>query len=116
MIYSCRTTRPKLSNWTQVNANSPEEAANDFHFNSTIGINYIVENGSQKYIVVFACIEVDGHGEFIARWYNYPIWRRGGVKCPGRKTLDDVAKELDWPHEPRLLLEQGWLHEEVDIL
>ncbi|MGN6107755.1 MAG: hypothetical protein ACTHU0_21780 [Kofleriaceae bacterium] len=111
-IYRCRTTRPEVSAWYNVDAASPEEAAGEFqarHLSVLPGIRFKRDGD----IITFAVVEVEGAGTFVVRFYQHAIWRRGGVRRVGRQfTMGALATALGWTGAPAELLEPGWAHEE----
>jgi len=111
MIYSCRLVKPTVGSWIGIEANSPGEAANEFHCTHMAGtISYRPENGSEG--VSFALVEVEDHGDFVSRMYYLGIGRAGGVRRP-QPTLKQIAEMLGWERDPEELLEPGWLYEET---
>lgn len=112
--YRCRFIAPRQSDWSTVEAESPELAANEFHFRDerTYAITYIPDPSKPGGRVHFARVEVEGHGTHVSRVYTLAIVRRGGVriKRPG-VTLDDVAKAVGWEGNPADLL-ASWHGEE----
>lgn len=112
MIFRCRTTIPTMFKWVGVEAESPEQAASDYHFAHDEGsIRHIVEDADGRHVVLFARIEVEGYGTLISRVYSYGIWRKGGVKV-GQPSLADIARKLEYMDDPQTLLEPGWKCEE----
>jgi len=110
MIYRCRCVKPNISEWYEVEANTPEDAANDFMFENYYGIHMKTDRPGE--LCYYAVIEVENHGEFIARRFRIGIRRRGGVPSPAsRRTLDDIAKILDVPKE-KLKSPEPWYGEE----
>jgi hypothetical protein len=119
MQYRCRTTKPALSEWREVEASSPEQAANDFHERELFFVESVRLLQDQKdggiHCIIFALIEVEGHGERLSRIYSYGIFRGGGV---GRirsldERLKEVAQQVGWEKDPWLLIEPGWEGEET---
>lgn len=118
--FRCRMTVPKETAWTDVQADSFEEAANDFHIRLGDGIRFqLYENETpdgQRMTIYFACIEVEGHEEVVSRFYHHAIYRRGGVR-PRLGTLKErlevLAKQLGWTHDPAQLIEPDWEGEET---
>ena len=112
--YTARAIGPKKTErlTRQVLANSPEEAAQNFHFSDAPhGDDYAIKysellTGGGHQRVHFAKIEVVGHGEFITRVYHQGIYRKGGVRPPGQSglTLEEVARALGWKDAPEELL------------
>ena len=117
MKYRCRTVKPRISEWFEVEEETPELAAAEFHFQKdgvVEALAYIVETGPhQQHVVKFVRVEVEGHGAWVSRVYHYGIFRRGGVKpWYPQDRLRQIAQELDWMHKPEDLLEEGWEGEE----
>lgn len=115
-LFHCRTVKPKVSRWYEVRAETPGEAANDFHSDNLEVLTNLswempTANGG-KYFVMFATIEVEGHGEVVSRVYKHGIFRKGGVKRPDYRTPDQKLKEmadaLGWTHDPAELVAPGW--------
>jgi hypothetical protein len=111
--YRCRFIAPRRSDWSTVEAESPELAANEFHFldERTYAITYIPDASEPGGRVHFARVEIDGHGTHVSRVYTSAIVRRGGVKIRP-VTLSDVAKAVGWEGDPADLLAGGWIGEE----
>jgi hypothetical protein len=86
MLFKCRTVKPKLTEWREVEAESPEVAANDFHSKWQLYFdNLKIRMGrgdGRTYLVHFVVVEIEGHGEQVSRIFEYGIWRAGGVKKP----------------------------------
>lgn len=118
--YRCRSLRPKVSSWSDLEADSPEDAAQE-HLGRWFRMDALrytpdLENpGSHIY---FSLVEVEGHGEMVARLYTSGIVRAGGVKPRQVQTreqaLADIAKQIGWEKDPALLLDAGWDGEEPD--
>jgi hypothetical protein len=110
MIYRCRFVKPKASEWFRVEADSPEEAANTFHFDRGGGLSYRheLEDGKVEY-VYFALVETEGFEPVVSRIF----WQ--GIRRVGRfghgPTLEDIAKALDYTHHPSTLMDD-WEYEE----
>lgn len=92
--YRCRTLKPEESGWKTVSAESVEDAANDYHFDSGIG--------ARLKSARFSIVEVEGHDRYIARSFHYGIGRIGGIKPPRMQapsyycdTFEQVAQLLD---------------------
>lgn len=113
MIYRVRAVRPKTTDWQDVEAASPEEAASEFQekFNPAQLSISLPRKNNGKEVLSLCCVEVEGSGEFISRYFNTGIWRSGGVKPPQR-SLREVAKILGWEHDPNELVAEGWPLEE----
>ena len=114
--FRCRTVKPKVSRWYEVQAETPESAANDFHSDNMevlASLRWEVPTANDgKYFIMFANIEVEGHGEMVSRVYKHGIWRKGGVKRSDYKTpeqkLKELADALGWTHAPEELIASGW--------
>lgn len=105
MICRVRYTKPLPTSYQDVEAPSPEEAANTFHYEEEQGI-WWAEPGKER--CCYAMVEVEGHGTWVARCFRTGIWRSGGVRHPGQpQSLADV--------EQRLGLKSGELSEIVWI-
>ncbi len=123
-VFKCRFVKPGQSEWFEITADTYAVAANELHDRHVP--NFKAEPGCQSIVfwftaekpgnsVAFACIEVEGHGEFVSRIYHSGIVRRGGVKLPGRElTIVDVAKAVGWTKDPAELLTSGWEAEEEE--
>jgi len=106
--------------WSVVCAESPGEAAQDFHFCYCVteGYNYHSKKGpdGNPIDVYFVWVEVKGHGQFLSRIFHSGIRRKGGYSRFGsdKEKLEWVAKQLGWKEAPEKLLEPGWECEEED--
>ncbi len=110
--FRCRTVKPKQSHWKEVSADSFPEAAEAFFFQGCDhGLEVVSVKSPIGEIVKFALVEVEGHGELVARVFHHGIWRRG-VPRP-YPTLKQVAAILGWEHDPEELLGSGWDCEET---
>ncbi|HET9063716.1 MAG TPA: hypothetical protein VFO62_10545 [Candidatus Binatia bacterium] len=123
MTYRCRFVIPGVSDWHEVSADSPEEAANEFHSwyvpegrGAYASLRYYPDDTRPAYTVMFARVEVEDHGVLISRMYWTGITRRGGVRSKHWVThLDDIAARLGWTHPPEeLLASDGWQGEEQE--
>lgn len=112
--YRCRFTMPRRSDWSTVEADSPEIAANELHAHDekTYAIGYEFDPDEPGRRVYFASVEVEGHGEWVSRMYTSCIIRRGGIRGRRPVTLADVAKAIGWTHDPAELIAEGWDGEE----
>lgn len=113
--YRCRFIAPRQSDWSTVEAESPELAANEFHSRDerTYAITYIPDPDKPGARVHFARVEVEGHDSWVSRIYTSAIVRRGGVRSKRTAvTLDDVAGAVGWENDPADLLADGWIGEE----
>lgn len=115
-FYRCRVLKPRASNWITVEHRSADAAALELLYQDThLGISYKYDPERPGSVVVFALIEVEEHGELIARVYKSSIVRRGGVKPPGQEmTIQRVAAILGWSKDPGELLAPGWDLEEEE--
>ena len=104
--YRCRMTVPRVTNWTDVTADSPELAANEFHSWSEGTLWYVPDPDRPAARVYFALVEVEGHGVWVSRLYRSGILRVGAARR--MPTLDEIAKQLGWTHPPEGLLSPGW--------
>jgi hypothetical protein len=93
------------------------EAANTFHeqeLEVVRGFRFRNPLGDGRFeTVVFALVEVDGHGQGISRVYLQGIRRKGGVQPLSFPTLQEVAERLGWRGSPDELLtpwpgEESW--------
>jgi hypothetical protein len=110
MKYRCRFLKPNTSEWFEVEAESPGEAAQTLHSSQGGGFSYRheLEDGKAEYIT-FALVEVDGQ-ELISRMYEQGILRRGGRKYP---PLTELAHKLGYKGEPSGLIGK-WEGEEPE--
>src|ERR1700748_435246 len=118
MIYKCRFVKPNQSQWHNIDADSFQEAAQEFHgqyvpsyYKDRSSLVYLDRkpNGSSEG-VYFALIEIENYGELIVRTYYTCITRKGRAsKDPN--TLESVAKGLGWTGLLEELLEY-WSGEE----
>lgn len=112
--FRARTLQPSVSEWRNVEAESPELAANEFHHAADPGIKsftHCVTEGEKSTLVKFALIEVEGHEPVVSRLFEQRIWRRAGVRKQDL-TLQDIARRLGWSHPAADLLADGWDGEE----
>lgn len=117
MIYRCRTTKPKVSEWFDIEAESPELAANAFHSDHNDELESLAfypDPDMMGKSVRFVCIEVEGHEIMVSRLFVSEIARRGGALRKTLPTLEEIAKRLDYQHDPGTLLEEGWEGEEPE--
>lgn len=111
--YRCRTIVPTISEWFDVDASTPNAAAQEFHDRSNrldIKSLWLMHKGA---MVEFARIEVEGHNAVVSRMYNHSIRLKGGVKQRDELTIKDIADRLGWTDPPEELLESGWVGEET---
>lgn len=111
MKYRCRTTKPKASEWFDIEAESPELAANSFHSDYDALIDSVTYTPNPELpgaFVYFAVVEVEGHGTWVSRVFLSRILRRGGAQRKPPPTIKHVALLLGYKHNPRTLLEDGW--------
>jgi hypothetical protein len=117
--YNVRRLRPSPEpNFTPVEATSPEAAA-DTYYNTRNSdgyptISFFREVGDAKLErVKYALIEIEGHGEFVARSFHSGIWRRGARPNESlSEKLNRVVVELGWEHDPSDLLGEWDLEED----
>lgn len=114
--YKCRVIKPSVSQWFDVNADTPELAARDFHYDKLgliPGVRFKPDATRPGLTITFARIEVDGHGELVSRVWECRLVRKGGVRRPGIPLrIEDVAKVIGWEHDTQELLTPGWDGEE----
>lgn len=116
--YRVRVTMPTTTEWVEIDASCPEEAANEFHctnLESLPGLTFHDDRDDRRESVVFARIEVEGHDSFVSRCYrrSIRIRRRGGVKRRQPPVLDRlraIATALVYDASPMTLLDP-WEHE-----
>ena len=116
--FRCRSLKPKVSEWREIEAETPELAANEYHsFWSETDVRVTddrVEN--RRYKIGFMRVEVEGYDAWVSRMFYYGIWRKGGVKPWGLKSfaarLKEAAEIVGWEHDPMELIEDGWEGEE----
>lgn len=120
MKFRCRMTRPKISDWVEVEATSAEEAVADLHFYAMDrdGFHfsaYAEETPQGEMLQInFACMQAEGHEEVVSRVYHSGIHRKGGVKAlrpPLPQRLTELANKLGWTKDPMLLISPGWIGE-----
>ena len=120
-IYKCRSILPKETAIKDIEANSPEEAANEFHFkylNVIENAKYIKRGmnslgGETREAICFCQVGVIGHGSWVSKVYNGGIWRRGGVKGCSIPTIEEIAKLVGYEDDPNTLLDV-WPLEETE--
>ena len=111
--YRCRFVAPLPSDWSSIEADSPEGAASELHFrdgtrtSSPHSCTYVPNPDKPCARIFFARIEIEGHQELVSRCYSSSIGRRGGVRQP-RETLEEVACAVGWERPPSELVEEGW--------
>lgn len=106
-----RYLKPKEGSIVEIEASSPEEAVNNFHFEYRQGLfaTKINSTDNEPEDVVYALCEVDGE-EMFCRAFMRSIKRRGGIPHPQkRNTEEDIANELMFPKE---WLRETWFLEE----
>lgn len=62
MTYKCRYVKPHTTKWYEVEQETPEQAANQFHFETGGGVG--IREG--KWTTYYTIVEVEGHGKFIS--------------------------------------------------
>jgi hypothetical protein len=115
LTFRCRTKIPHVeADWADIETDSPEQAAMEFHaerdYNSVVYVRETENGGRER--VLFALIEIEGHGERVSRVFHRAIWRKGGVRPTRPVTIEDVARKLGWTKDPQELLAEGWDLEE----
>lgn len=135
MTFHCRTTVPAVSRWYEIEADTPEEAAANFHCeHGELEMLRVSVEEPQRCSVAFVLVEVvdqlegedlligargvrrvegleedDGHAqEIISRTFHTGIYRRGGVKPAGWKPTKDRLVEI-----AKLL---GWTQDPQDLI
>ena len=105
MIYRCRFLKPKLSEWFEVEEDSPGAAVQSLHSAEGGGIRYRHDLGDGKSErITFALIETEGHGELVSRMYYQGIIRQGRAGSP--PTLAQIAQTLGFERDPNTLLDK----------
>jgi hypothetical protein len=119
-IFKCRSLKPQESPITEIEAETIEGAAEEFHFNYNSNIfprypSYSISNTFDSSAVNFMLVEVDGE-EFVSRFYSNKIWRKGGVKDPKsfEQKLKEIADGLGWKKDPNDLVSEDWPGEEKE--
>jgi hypothetical protein len=113
MIYRCRFRVPVETDWSDVDAASPEDAAQDFHYHRYSDARGLYATRG-IWTVHFALVEVDGYGELVSRVMKTGIYRKGGVKRDRPpQTIDEIARRLGWAHPVDQLFDSGWDGEEL---
>lgn len=118
--WRCSFTAPKSEHVeSTVEAASAEEAALSYHDeHDETGFRYRHETPEEGVVYIrFALVKVravdDTTHEFVTRIFHHGLWRKGGVKRPGViDTLEGIAKELGYTHDPKSLVASGWDLEE----
>ncbi len=109
--YRCRTVKPITTDWRTIQANSPEEAANEYHVKESPSggrtLSTRIEGTGE--FVHFSRVEVEGYFEVVARYFFKGIIRRGVRSYP---TLEVIASKLGYEHDPKTLIASGWEGEE----
>ncbi len=118
MKFQCRAVKPKETECKEVEAETPEEAANEFHskynyLSEVIVVDDRVDNQRTKIGLTY--VEVRGYTAWVSRMFYRGIWRKGGVRPWGRKSFEDrlkeAAKAVGWERDPMELVEEGWIGE-----
>jgi hypothetical protein len=111
LLYKCKHIHPEPSNSENINASSPEEAAQIFHMQFPYGVR--VRDGSG---VRFSIIQVNNQ-KFISRIFILGIGRKGGIRVPPKfpyvDTINEAAKILNVPIET-LTREDDWIGAQQD--
>jgi hypothetical protein len=102
---------PAISNYKAIEAETPEEAANEYHYNYSDGsLKYIKEEQDGKHVhVLFARIEVENEGTWISKVYSHGIFRRG--RKYNNPSLIYLAEQLGYADDPKTLIDD-WESEE----
>jgi hypothetical protein len=122
MKFLCRTVKPRLGRWHEIEAETAEDAAQTYHVEGAElcppPSGYVhqapgSENRAGR-VTEFLLVEVQDHGEVISRAFLEGMRRRGGITPKGHKewSIEEIAAELGWDKEPELLLATGWEGEE----
>lgn len=116
MKFRCRTKIPAETLWVEIAADDPEQAAMEYFFqHDLVRIVHVRTIEGKRESVLFALVEVEGHGEWIARVFRRDLWRKGGVKLRRQTiTIEDVARQLGWTGDPEELLSSGWPYEDQE--
>ena len=94
MIYSVRTLKPDVGEFVNIEAISPEDAAQELLFSSSQStVKYVDRKGKEVQVIRFALVEVKGFGEMFARVYEKGIFRLG---AQGKNDKFRVMRELGW--------------------
>lgn len=114
--FRCRTVRPTVTPWRDIEAEDYTDAVIEYHYRMTPdregrGLGYNFSPGNTVY---FARVECEGHGELIARTFWKGIVRAGGVKPAHIRTLRDIADAVGWEDDPEGLIADGWDREESE--
>ena len=119
MIWKCRTTKPSVSEWSEIEAPTFKEAANSLHEENLWKLPRLVyqhhTDDGKMVKIHFAIVEVEGHGEWVSRIFEYNLWRGGGVPSQRPKiTLQSIATTLGYTHDPNTLVDEtSWEFEET---
>lgn len=83
----------------EVEATGPEDAAQVFLLRYGTSSTQLTLTGPDGCCYHFSRVEVQGHGEMVARVVSAGIWRRGGVRPLNPATPEAVAAQLGlrWP-------------------
>lgn len=97
MLYKCEHIYPEPSNSENINASSPEEAAQIFHLQFPYGVRVCDGSG-----VRFSIIQVNNQ-KFISRIFMLGIGRTKGICVPSSfpyvDTISEAAEILNIPIE-----------------
>lgn len=118
--WRCSFVAPKSEHVeSTVEADTVEEAALSYHDeHDETGFRYRHETAEDGVVYIrFALVKVkaidDTAHEFVTRIFHHGLWRKGGVKRPGViDTLEGIARELGYTHDPKSLVASGWDLEE----
>lgn len=119
MEYRCRALKPSGSSWRSVKGSSPDDAAQNFHWDvphipACCYRNERPKGGVEE--IYFSVVEVEGYGPVFVRTYYRGLTRRGGLRLPPRRedTLEGIAEILGWKRDPVELLAPWDLEESWD--
>ncbi len=118
--WRCSFAAPKSDHpESTIQADTAEEAALSYHDeHDETGFRYRRETTDNGVVYIrFALVKVEATDgtttEFVTRIFHHGLWRKGGVRRPGMiDTLEGIAKELGYSHDPQTLVAQGWDLEE----
>lgn len=109
MIFQCRSIKPNISFWKNIEADTAADAAQTFHdkYHTFGQYTYRVYSGNNSmYLAHFMLVEVEHHGELVSRMFQHGIWRKG-IKLPNVPSLESIAKELGWTHSLDNLIDES---------
>ena len=116
MQFKIRSLRPHVTPFTAVEADTLAEAAGDFLAENRAKALFVRPanagraDGDTTY---FAVLEVEGEGEFVARYFYGGIGRQGGIKPKNPNERDSIAAvERDLGLKPGDISDVEWVGEE----